>query len=269
MPKVRVRDIEMYYEEGGTGPALLLIMGLSGNLDWWGQPFLSDLEQHFRVIRFDNRGAGRTDRPAVPYSISGFADDTVGLMDALSLEKAHVMGVSMGGMIAQELAVNEPQRVDKLVLGCTNCGPSHSVMAGPEVQAMLVQRPSSLDEVKANTLRLLFPEDFITANGAAMEANWREITKAPIDNESFQRQVMALLQWNSYDRLPEIKAPALILHGTADILVPPQNAEVLAERIPNAKLRLYEGVGHGLNAQVPHEVARDVIAHLQSDSVPM
>jgi pimeloyl-ACP methyl ester carboxylesterase len=137
MPHLRANGINIYYEEYGTGEPLVLIMGFTvSSVGWhWN---LADFAKHFRVIAFDNRGVGQSDKPNVPYSMATFADDTAGVLDGLGLNTAHVFGISMGGMIAQEFALRHPQRVKTLTLGCTNCGGTQAVLSkDPDVLNML------------------------------------------------------------------------------------------------------------------------------------
>jgi len=131
MPTVKVNDVNLYYEVSGQGAPLILIMGLRRNVSWWYQQ-IPDLSQHFRVIAFDNRGAGRSDKPVMEYSISLFADDTAGLMNALGIKTAHILGISMGGYIAQELAIRHPEMVRSLILGCTSPGGNRAVIMSEE-----------------------------------------------------------------------------------------------------------------------------------------
>ncbi|OYD06758.1 alpha/beta fold hydrolase [Paludifilum halophilum] len=264
MPRERVGDIQMYYEQKGQGPALIMIMGLGGNLDWWGDPFWNDLAQDYCAIAFDNRGAGRTERPQTAYSIVGFAEDTVRLMDRLGISTAYVMGFSMGGMIAQEIALRYPDRVDRLILGCTNCGGHEQIPADEQVRSLLMEGNGLTEEKKDNQIRLLFPNPFVDANPAFIEKNMKELARDPMDPASFRRQWQAIVDWEgSYERLPEVDAPTLVMHGNEDILIPPENANLLAERIPDAEVRLFEDAGHGLNAQCSHQVAEAVVSFLK------
>jgi len=249
--KMRVNDIEMYYEVKGRGKPLVLIMGLSGNLDWWGPEIVEDLAVHYTLLLFDNRGAGRTDAPEGDYSILQFAGDTVGLMDGLGIDRAHIFGVSMGGMIAQEIALSYPERVDKLVLGCTNCGHKHSVLASQEVLSHLLSPASASPE---GLMKLLWPDDFIEANRDRIEEFMRRYYMAPIHPAAFMRQMGAIMGFDSYGRLGQINAPTLVITGDRDILVPPENSRILASHIPGAKLEVLEGCGHGFLAQLPEKV---------------
>ena len=137
MPIAKVGDISMEYYVEGTGPPLLMIMGLGGQAKSWGEPFLERLRPHFRIVRFSNRGTGLSDNPGGELTIRLMAEDAAGLLAELGIEKAHVLGISMGGMIAQELVLNHPQAVQGLALGCTNCGPAHSVPTSAEVVARM------------------------------------------------------------------------------------------------------------------------------------
>lgn len=248
MSKVKVNDIQIYYEVHGQGFPLIMIMGLSGNIDWWDPRMIRELSKKFKVVVFDNRGAGRTDISDRKYTIRLFADDTASLMDALGISKAYVLGISMGGMIAQELVLNYPEKVEKLILCSTNCGGSRSVPPSANVMEMLIADKSalSLEEITKMMIPLLLTEDFIKSNPNLVEFITQQVLKAPISEEAFIRQLNAIMEFDAYERLPQIKVPTLILHGKHDTLVPPDNASILAEAIPNAKLVYLENSAHGL-----------------------
>jgi pimeloyl-ACP methyl ester carboxylesterase len=248
MPKIKVNDIDIYYEVQGAGFPLVMIMGLGANIDWWDPRLVHELSKNFRLVMFDNRGSGRTDISDKQYSIKLFADDTAGLMDALGISKAHVFGISMGGMIAQELVLNYPEKVEKLVLCATFCGGEKSIQPSPEVLGMLAadRRVLSPEEIARITIPLIFTEEFIKNNPEFVELTIQQMIKAPISNEAFMRQLNAITEFDTYNRLPLIKAPTLILHGKKDILVPPENASIMARMIPNAKLFYFENSAHGL-----------------------
>jgi pimeloyl-ACP methyl ester carboxylesterase len=248
MPKVRVNGIQIYYEVHGEGFPLIMIMGLSGNVDWWDPRMIQELSKRFKTVMFDNRGAGRTDVSDRRYTIRLFADDTAGLMDALGISRANVLGISMGGMIAQELVLNYPKRVEKLVLCSTTCGGTKSVPPSKDVMGILMADGSILSQKEAAkmTIPLLLTEDFIKKNPDLVELTIQQILKAPISNEAFKRQVNAIMEFDTHDRLPQIRVPTLILHGKQDILIPPGNGSILAEAIPNAKLVYLGKSAHGL-----------------------
>lgn len=244
---MKVNDIQIYYEVKGEGFPLVMISGLSGNLDWWNPQMIQELSKRNKIVIFDNRGAGRSDESDTEYTIKSFADDTAGLMDTLRVPKAHVLGVSMGGMIAQELAINYPEKVEKLVLCSTNCGGARSVPPSQEVLGMLtadVSGWSAEDVVTKITVPLCLTKDFVDGNPGFVEFMTRQILKAPISSKAFMRQLSAIMQFDTYDRLSQIRSPTLILHGKRDILIPPENGSILAKAIPNAKFVTFEKSAH-------------------------
>lgn len=248
MPKVKVNDIQVYYELYGEGFPLIMIMGLGGNIDWWDPRMIQSLSKRFKLVVFDNRGAGRTDLSDRRYTVKLFAGDTSSLMDALGISRAHVFGISMGGMIAQELVLNCPEKVEKLVLCSTNSGGTESIPPSKDAMGMLMADRSALspEEIARITIPLLLTQDFIKKNPDFVELMIQQILKAPISREAFMRQVNAIMEFDTCDRLPEVKAPTLILHGKQDILVPPENGSILAKGIPNAKLVYFKNSAHEL-----------------------
>ncbi len=197
---------------------------------------------------FDNRGAGRTDDSDRECTIRLFADDTAGLMEALGVSRAHIFGISMGGMIAQELVLNYPEKVEKLVLCSTNCGGTRSVPTSEEAMGMLMADRSALspEEIARRSLPLLFTEGFVKENPDSVELAIQRFLNDPISNEAFMRHLSAIMNFDAWSRLSQIKAPTLVLHGKKDILVPPENGSILAEAVPNAKLVYFENSAHGL-----------------------
>lgn len=248
MPKVRVNDIQMFYEVHGEGFPLIMIMGFTGNTSWWDPRWIQTLSEKFKVIAFDNRGAGRTDISDREYSIKLFADDTAGLMNALGIPQANVLGMSMGGMIAQELVLNYREKVKKLVLCSTHCGGAKSVQASEEVLGTFTADRSavSAEEVARMTIPLLFTGDFLKNSPGVEELIMQQITKNPISNEAFMRQLNAIMKFDTYDRLSQVKTPTLVLYGKRDILIPPENGLILGKAIPGARLVSFENSAHGL-----------------------
>ena len=245
MPKAKVDDIQLYYEEQGRGEPLLLIMGLGASTLGWSEQILT-FSREFRVIAFDNRGAGRSDKPAVRYTIALFADDTAGLMDALGIDSAHVYGQSMGGFVAQELALRHPQRVRTLVLGSTSCGGRQAVAGSPENLAIIgMMNVLTPREAAEKGLPLLYSEEFIARHhDALIQRSLREAElRSPPD--AFGRQVQAAIRHNTFDRLADIRCPTLVITGSGDRIVPADNSRILVERIPGAELAVLPGAGHG------------------------
>ncbi len=265
MPYAESNGIDIYYEVAGEGPPLLMIMGLSANLYWWDPALLERLAERLSVITFDNRGAGRSSKPRGEYSIEGMAADAAGLLRSLGINRAHLLGVSMGGMIAQQLALDHPGLVDRLVLCCTNCGGREQVLASPEVYAALraPRRGLSAEEVARAALPLLFPTEFMRDHPDRVEGFLARYLRAPMPAHCFFAQLAAVARWGSYGQLPEIEAPTLVLTGDSDVLIPPVNSRILAERIRGARLLEYRGGGHGFFAQFPERVAEDVLRFLE------
>ncbi|MCJ7509284.1 MAG: alpha/beta hydrolase [Dehalococcoidia bacterium] len=245
MPEVRVNDIQLYYEVHGQGEPLVLIMGLGTNAHGWDLQ-IPTFSREFRVVAFDNRGCGRSDKPASSYSIRMFADDTVGLMDALGIASAHVYGVSMGGMIAQELALSYPQRVWTLVLGATSCGGPQAIDGPPENLALMVSISRlGPEEAAEKTLPLLYSGEFIDQKRQKLIA--RALAQAELRSppEAFARQLQAIMRHDAYDRLPQLRCPTLIILGSEDKIIPAENSSILAGRIPGAELVVLPKAGHG------------------------
>jgi pimeloyl-ACP methyl ester carboxylesterase len=270
MAKAKIRDIEMYYEVHGPAavPAaaaepLLLIMGLGANANSWEMQ-LPDFSREYRVIAFDNRGCGRSDMPDSPYTIPQMAEDAVGLLDHLEIESAHVFGMSMGGMIAQELALRHPRRVRSLVLGGTMAGGPNAVIAGPQlIQQWMSTATMPLGQAIENGLRFLYSERFIAENRERLVKRALELAHLQPPLHALQKQVMAVIQFNTHHRLSEIRAPTLIISGRDDKIVPAENSRILAERINGAELVELEGAGHGFLAEKAAEANAAVLGFLR------
>lgn len=263
MPLARVDDIDIYYVVEGEGPPLLMIMGFGGQHHSWGDATSRLLAQHFRTIRFDNRGTGLSDKPQVEYSIAMMADDAAGLLRALGIDRAHVYGVSMGGMIAQELALRHPQMVAGLVLGCTTPGWAHGVAPSAEIIQMMMPEPglSREEQVRKSWPALCAPR-FLEEGRAFLEEMLRRSLENPTPIDTMNRQAAAIQRFDTYERLGQIRAPTLIVHGDQDVLVPTQNAYILHERIPGSRLVIIEGAGHVYFWEKPEEAARVVVEFL-------
>jgi pimeloyl-ACP methyl ester carboxylesterase len=269
MPKVKVNDIQMYYEVKGRGFPLLMIMGLGNNLELWNPRLVEGLSKNFKLVLFDNRGAGRTDTSDREYTMRLFADDTAGLMNALGIGRAHVLGLSMGGMIAQELVLNHPEKVSKLVLCSTSgqwSGGSKFVQASQDLPETPAAVPSTmsleeLSDYSRTLLTLVCTEDFIEKNPDFVELFAQKTLMYPMSKTAYTRQLNAQRKFNEYERLRHIEAPTLVLHGRKDVLIHPENAAILAEAIPNAKLVYFERSAHGL-AEDMEEVIRVITKFL-------
>ena len=241
-----VNGARLYYEVYGEGEPLLLIMGLGANhLSWTAQ--IPVYSREFRAIVFDNRGTGRSDLPAdAEYTIPVLADDAAALLDGLGVDSAHVYGVSMGGMIAQEMALRHPEKVRSLILGATSPGGPNAVAPEPEAIRSLLDQGAAVDRsINPALLGVLFSPGFVADHGSELASAFQGMADYPATSpEAYQAQLRAAAAHNTYDRLPDISAPTLVLHGTDDPLLPAGNAHILAERIPGAKLVLLEGARH-------------------------
>lgn len=243
----KVNDIRVHYELVGDGFPVIMIMGLGANLDWWDPRLIEGLSRNFRLVLFDNRGTGRTEASDREYTMRLLGDDAAGLMDALGISRAHVLGISMGGMIAQELALNHPRKVERLVLCSTHCGGPRSIRAIPEARALLARIPEASPEEAAQiAAELCFTKVYAGAHREQIEEWLRRTQKAPTSPSAYLRQLGAILTFDAYDRLAAIRAPTLVVHGRQDILIPPENGPVLAQVIRDAKLLLLANSAHGL-----------------------
>ena len=265
MPTIKVGELNIEYYVEGSGPPLLMIMGWIGNARFWGEAFLEPLRQRFHVIRLSNRGTGLSDKPDDELTVPLMAEDAAGLLRELGIPRAHVLGISMGGMIAQELVLNHPEAVQALVLGCTTCGFSHGVPTSPEVVAHAGQVSGAQQDVIRQFLLSAATPEFVQRAGPEF---WAWVTStwltAPTPWESIGRQFMAIQKFDTYERLPRITAPTLIVHGDRDQLVPVGNADILRERIAGSQVRIVPGVGHMFFWEKPEESAEAIIEFLKS-----
>jgi pimeloyl-ACP methyl ester carboxylesterase len=263
MPVIPVGEIALDYERSGAGPPLLLIMGLSGTALSWGEPFLAQLGQDFDVIAYDHRGIGASSHLDGPITIRELAADAAGLLEALQLDSAHVLGISMGGMIAQELALAHPERIRTLGLGCTYCGGPGSVRASEEVWARVIGAGRSGDrELVLRTMWEInvspaFAADEGERQGFVERALRRRVAVAVIE-----QQARAAAAHDTSSRLGQIELPTLVIHGTEDQMIPVSNGHMIAQLIPGARLEILDGVGHMFFLERPERSAELLRAHV-------
>ncbi len=260
MPYADSHGTKIYWEQDGSGEPLLLIMGLGYSHEMWHRtrPVLAG---HFRLILFDNRGVGKSDQPAGPYSIAQMADDAAAVLDAAGVESANVLGLSMGGMIAQEFALAYPQRVRKLVLGCTACGGPKAVRAEPEATDVLFAR-GSLPRDEAIAAGVPFIYDVSTPR-ERIEQDLEIRRRTFPSGDAYMAQLKGILGWQSHERLSQISAPTLVIHGETDRLVPAGNGKLIAESIPGARMVMLPNASHIFTTDQPERAHREILDFLR------
>lgn len=234
----------LHYESTGEGPAVLLIMGLGlpGDAWWRTAPVLA---RACRVVTFDNRGSGRSERPAGPLTIAAMAADAVAVLDAADIARAHVYGMSMGGMIAQELALRYPERVGALVLGATSAGGALATPPDPETLAFLARRAAVPDEEgRWASVPYVYSERTRTSGGARIGEDFAHRRSYVFQPDGYLAQLAAAAGHDTAARVGEITAPTLVVHGAEDRMVPPANGRALAAAIPDARLLELEDAAH-------------------------
>ena len=262
MPTLDIDGTDIYYERRGAGEPLLLLQGLGGNSLHWGEGFLGGLEEMFELILCDYRGAGRSGPLTGECTTAALADDATALLDALEIESAHVVGISMGGMVAQEVVLQAPERVRTLTLGCTFPGGPDARMTDMEVVGMLAEAVLSGDDER--TMRVGY-EVMIAAEYGQQEGAYelyKELAgqyRAPIP--VLMAQLSAIMGHDTSERLGEVEVPTLVLHGTDDRLMHVSNGELIARLIPGARLELLEGSGHMFFWEQPERSAQLVREH--------
>jgi len=260
--KANTNGIELYYELSGKGPHLVFIEGL-GVGTWIWEKQRPDFSQHFTTIIYDNRGMGKSEKPAGPYSISMMADDLAALLDALKISKAHVLGVSMGGFIAQDFALRYPQKVDRLVLVATSAGGLDHVPMSSEVLSQMFANDGAPRDVIRRKLALAYSEEFMKTDAVEHLIDLR--VSDPQPPQAYMAQATAGATFNLSEKVKEIKAPCLIVAATGDRLVPVANAHNLSKKIPHNQLKIYEGYGHQFFVEMSDRFNRDVIEFLSSE----
>ncbi|MER3420674.1 MAG: alpha/beta hydrolase [Chloroflexota bacterium] len=265
MPRVRAGEVTLYYETHGQGEPLLLINGFGSSSASWRPELIQGLARSFQVIAFDNRGTGQSDHPDEPWTLAQMADDAAALLDALAVPRAHVFGLSMGGMIAQEMALRHPRRVLGLVLGCTNCGAPVSVPASPEV-IQLLMIPEGMDprEAARRAWPASYTPEFIAAHRDILEQTLERSLAHPTPLKTRRFQMEAIRAWSSHERLHQITAPTLIITGDRDLLIPPENSRILHERIAGSRLHVIPGAAHNFAGSHPEETVRVVTEFLRT-----
>ncbi|HZQ53837.1 MAG TPA: alpha/beta fold hydrolase [Bryobacteraceae bacterium] len=260
VPFVVNEGARLFWTEQGSGPPVLLIMGLSFTHEMWYR-VIPAIVPHFRAIMFDNRGMGRSDVPRGPYSIAQMARDAAAVLDAAGVTKAHILGASMGGMIAQELAFRNPDRVESLMLACT----SYSGLFARWPDLRRLPRPvpwtrASRTERENALIPLLYADG---TPRARIEEDFQIRMQCRWTSKGFLNQFAGILLWNSYRWLPRLEVPTLVLHGEQDCLIPVANGKVIAARIPRAELCAIPDAGHILMTDQPEACTAAVARFLE------
>ena len=264
MPKITVHNFNLYYEEWGSGDPVLLIMGLGANTTDWGI-LPSTLSRKYRVIAFDNRDSGRSDDTNGAISISSYADDAANFLTTMKIDRAHIIGVSMGGMISQELAINYPHLLSTLTLGATMCGGEHAV--NPPINRIMEWVNNGKlppNEAAEKNLPFLYSSKFIKQNRDSLIESSIAGARLRPPQKNILRQLSAIAHFDSYSRLSQINVPTLVISGNSDSIVPGENSHILANNIKGSRLELIEGVGHGFLQEASEKVSSIILSFLNN-----
>ena len=259
MERAKINGVEIAYELRGAGDPIVMIHGAQGDQSMFNG-MAADFAGEYRVLTFDQRGSGLSGKPDMPYSIAMLADDTAALMDHLRITRAHIIGVSMGGMIAQEFALRHPQKVRSLVLGCTTPGGPNSIrMGGDALTSAYSTRPMTAEERGKALAEAAFTKGYLLKHPEIIASMIESRRSRPIDNSAFPHRMKAAQEHNTYDRLGEIRSPTLVITGKDDALISWENSRILAERIKGAEQVILEPAGHCFWMEKPKE-SHDAIA---------
>ena len=261
--KVKAGDIEVAYRVLGEGePPLLMIMGYSGTMDVWDPDALEALSEKYEVIIFDNRGMGETTAGTREFTIKQFAEDTAAFMDALGIEKANVLGWSMGTLIAQELVLDYPQKVGKLILYAADPGGEQTIQPSEEVIQKMTDTSGTPEERAERLWETMVPEEWLKTHPEYLKEIFTG-TMEKVSPEAVGKQAEAIMTWpGSYDRLPQIKSETLLVTGTEDVNAPTENSYIMVEQIPGSWLVNFKDGGHALMFQYPEDFANIILDFL-------
>jgi pimeloyl-ACP methyl ester carboxylesterase len=263
MQRARINGVELAYELRGAGEPLVMIHGAQGDQSMFAgvAPMFTD---QFQVLTFDQRGSGLSEKPDMAYSMAMFADDTAVLMEHVGFASAHILGVSMGGMIAQEFALCHPRKTRSLVLGCTTPGGPKSIALGGGALAQAYStQPMSAEERGRLLAEACFTKGYIEKHPEIIPAMIESRRQRPIDPTALGHRMKAAHAHDTYDRLPQITCPTLVITGKDDVLISWENSRILAERIPGAKFVLLEPAGHLFWGEQPEQSRAAIRSFLQ------
>jgi 3-oxoadipate enol-lactonase len=263
MPTTTLNYITIYYEIHGKGDPLLILGGLGDTTRNW-QAIASHLGKDRQVILMDNRGSGQSDRPKGPYNIKDMAKDSLALLDHLNIEECDILGFSMGGKIALYIAHNIPRRIEKLILMATSPSWKTQFPPAPEIHGIMDSFDNT-DEHFAKQFEMLYAEPYKKRFPAENYIRFKQTEELPQSQENFADQLSASQSFDVSRQLRQIKHPTLIIQGDSDVIARPENAELLASKLPNAKLISYPNVGHIPQLEASGDFLKDVNEFLLHD----
>jgi pimeloyl-ACP methyl ester carboxylesterase len=269
--KVEVGDIDIAYKFFGKGDPILLISGSGLVMDAWDSTILKDLSSNHTVIIFDNRGVGNTTAGTKPFSIIQFANDTSGLLDALKIQKADVLGFSMGSFIAQELTLLHPQKVNRLLLYGASCGGIENIPQSPDVVKILSDLVYNRSQDVGKSLSVTFPQSWIKSHSNNISTPQ---SKEIVPPDTLKQQFNIAEDWFATNwsgvcgQLSKISVPTLVITGTEDTAAPAANSLIIAQKIPGAWLVQIKGAGHGLMYQYPEKLSTVLQTFLTTTTIP-
>jgi len=263
MLRSRINGVELAYDLQGAGEPLVLIHGAQGDQSMFAG-IAPAFANQFRVLTFDQRGSGLSEKPDMEFSMALLADDTAALMEHVGFASAHIIGVSMGGMIAQEFALRHPHKVRSLVLGCTTPGGPKAVRIGGEALTTAYStEPLSPEERGRALAEAAFTKGYIAQHPEVIPAMIEARRQRPLDPVALSHRMKAAYAHDAYDQLPHVACPTLVITGKDDALISWENSRILAERIPGAKLVLLEPAGHVFWLEQPEHSRAAILAFLQ------
>lgn len=268
--KIKVDDIEIAYKTFGKGIPLVMINGYGSIMDMWNARFLQNLAANHTIIIFDNRGIGNTTSGQKEFTIKQFAEDTFGLIDALKLDKTDILGFSMGGMIAQELALTHPDKVGKLVIYASICGVNQTIPSSIDVQQSLsIIGNSSVPAIEklGALIPIMFPQEWTKQNSNQLDTFIQNLKNKNflISDKTLNLQSHAINTWNGVcEQINKITSPTLSIVGTDDVLTVPTNSLLITEKIHGSSLIQIKGGGHGMMYQYPDKMSSIILEFLSN-----
>jgi len=267
MEHAQIKGINIAHELGGAGTPMVMIHGAQGDQTMFAG-LAATFRPRFKVLTFDQRGSGLSDKPDMPYSVEMLADDTAALMDHVGFADAHIIGVSMGGMIAQEFALRHARKARSLVLGCTTPGGPKSIRETGLATNAYSTKEMSAEERGRALAEAAFTKGYLASHPELISLMVEQRRQRPIDPVGFARRLEALQTFDTYDRLPQIKCPTLVITGKDDALIPWENSRLIAGRISGAQLRILEPAGHCFWLEQPEQSRAAIEQFLETVTKP-